>query len=157
MIELRLQVNGRAHELQVAPHRTLLDVLRKDLALTGTKSNCQAGECGACTVLVDGLAVNACLFLAARANGAEILTVEGLAEDERLRPIQEAFIQNAAIQCGYCTPGFLVAVAAELQKRSRPSLDQLKVAVEGNICRCTGYTSINQALEQVVASARSPG
>jgi len=150
---LRLKVNGQSYELEVEPHRTLLDVLRHDLALRGTKSNCQAGECGACTVLVDGRAVNSCLFLAVRAQGTEILTVEGLAEDEALQPIQQAFVQNAAIQCGYCTPGFLVSVAAVLRENSRPSLAELKVAVEGNICRCTGYTAIVQALAQVADAA----
>ncbi|GMR10407.1 MAG: (2Fe-2S)-binding protein [Anaerolineae bacterium] len=150
---LRLKVNGHSYELEVEPHRTLLDVLRHDLALTGTKSNCQAGECGACTVLVDGRAVNSCLYLAVRAEGAEIQTVEGLAEDEALQPIQEAFVQNAAIQCGYCTPGFLVSVAAVLRENSRPSLAELKKAVEGNICRCTGYTGIVQALAQVADAA----
>lgn len=149
MIGFRLNVNGQSYELQVEPHRTLLEVLRDELALTGTKSNCQAGECGACTVLVDGRAVNSCLFLAARAEDAEILTIEGLAEDEALHPIQEAFVRNAAIQCGYCTPGFLVSAAAVLQDHSKPSLGDLMKAVEGNICRCTGYTGIIQALEQV--------
>ena len=155
MIGISLKVNGQSHELLVEPHRTLLDVLRHQLALTGTKSNCQAGECGACTVLIDGQAVNACLYLAVRADRAEILTVEGLAQDEALHPIQDAFVQNAAIQCGYCTPGFLVAVASALRDNAQPTLQDLKKAVEGNICRCTGYAAINQALEQVAETARS--
>ncbi len=153
MIGLSLRVNGQSYELAVEPHRTLLEVLRNELALTGTKSNCQAGECGTCTVLVDGRAVNSCLFLAARAEGSEILTVEGLANDEGLHPLQQAFIQNAAIQCGYCTPGFLMSVAAVLRENSKPSLEELRKAVEGNLCRCTGYTGIIQALGQVADAA----
>ena len=151
--QLRLNVNGHPYELQVEPHRTLLEVLRQELALTGTKSNCQAGECGACTVLIDGRAVNSCLYLALRAEGAEIQTVEGLASNEELHPLQQAFVDNAAIQCGYCTPGFLVSAAALLRMKSQPSLEELRKAVEGNICRCTGYTGILRALAQI---ARSP-
>lgn len=150
---LNLTINGRAHEISMEPSRTLLEVLRQELGLTGTKSNCQAGECGACTVLIDGVAVNACIFLAVRADNAEILTVEGLAAGEALHPAQEAFIRNAAVQCGYCTPGFLLSIAGLLQARPQPSKAELRSAVEGNICRCTGYTGILRALEAVEKEA----
>ena len=148
---LTLKVNGQIQVVQVEPHRTLLDVLRHDLALTGTKSNCQAGECGACTVLIDNKAVNSCIFLAVRGEGADIMTVEGLAEAEALDPIQDAFISNAAIQCGYCTPGFLMSTAAILKEDSETSLTELTKAVEGNICRCTGYAGILEALKHAAS------
>lgn len=150
-IPITLHVNGETYPLEVAPHRTLLEVLREDLALTGTKSNCQAGECGACTVIVAGRAVNACLYLAVRADGQPITTVEGLAGPEGLHPVQEAFIQNAAVQCGYCTPGFIMAAVAELNRQPPPTEEELLAAVVGNICRCTGYTGIRRALHAVAA------
>jgi carbon-monoxide dehydrogenase small subunit len=152
-IPITLYVNGETYPLEVAPHRTLLEVLREDLALTGTKSNCQAGECGACTVIVDGRAINACLYLAVRADGKPITTVEGLAGPDGLHPVQEAFIHHAAVQCGYCTPGFIVSAVAELDRNPQPTEEAMLEAVVGHICRCTGYTGIRQALRAVVAGA----
>ncbi|MGH2619063.1 MAG: (2Fe-2S)-binding protein [Anaerolineales bacterium] len=148
---IRLRLNGRQVELEVEARRTLLELLREDLGLTGTKSNCQAGECGACTVVLDGRAVNSCILLAVRADGAELLTVEGLAKAEQLHPIQEAFVRNAAIQCGYCTPGFVMSLAALLQDGQQAAEIELREAVVGNICRCTGYTGIAQALRDLSA------
>lgn len=147
-IAITLQVNGQAYPLELAPNRTLLDVLREDLALTGTKPNCLSGECGACTVIVDGQAVNACLYLAVRADGKQVKTVEGLAGPEGLHPVQEAFVESAAVQCGYCTPGFIMSAVALLDGNSNPTEAEMLEAVSGNICRCTGYASIRQALRK---------
>lgn len=151
MIAITLSINGQSHHLDVPPDRTLLQVLRQEIGLRGTKSNCQAGECGACTVVVDGRAINSCLYLAARANRAEILTVEGLSDGDSLHPAQEAFVRNAAVQCGYCTPGFLMSSAAVMEREPTPSIEMLREAVAGNICRCTGYTAIHQALNDLTA------
>jgi carbon-monoxide dehydrogenase small subunit len=145
-ILITLLVNNQSYPLEVAPHRTLLDVLREDLVLTGTKTNCLSGECGACTVIIDGQAVNACLYLAVRADGKKVTTIEGLAESKSLHPLQEAFIESAAVQCGYCTPGFIMSAAAVLDGDSSPTEEEMLEAVAGNICRCTGYTAIRQAL-----------
>ena len=149
-LSILLNVNGQEYPLEVEPHRTLLDVLREDLSLTGTKSNCQEGECGACTVMVDGRPVNACLFLAVRANGKRITTIEGLAGRERLHPVQEAFVRHGGVQCGYCTPGFIVSAAALLAANPHPTDDELARALAGNICRCTGYVNIRRALRTVI-------
>ena len=157
-IAITLQVNDQDYPLELAPNRTLLDVLREDLALTGTKPNCLSGECGACTVIVDGQAVNACLYLAVRADGKQVKTVEGLAGPEGLHPVQEAFVESAAVQCGYCTPGFIMSAVALLDGNSNPTEAEMLEAVSGNICRCTGYTSIRQALRKSLgkmATARS--
>ena len=145
-----LNVNGQEYSVEVEPHRTLLEVLREDLALTGTKSNCQEGECGACTVMVDGRTVNSCLFLAVRAQGKRIMTIEGLAGQDRLHPIQEAFVRYGGVQCGYCTPGFIVSAAALLATNPRPTDAELTRALTGNICRCTGYVNIRRALRTVI-------
>ncbi len=149
-VPITLKVNSQEYPLEVEPHRTLLDVLREDLALTGTKSNCQAGECGACTVMVDGRAVNACLYLAVRAHGKPVITVEGMAYRDRLHPLQEAFVQHGGVQCGYCTPGFLVSAAALLANNPRPTENELTQALAGNICRCTGYVNIRRAIRSVI-------
>jgi carbon-monoxide dehydrogenase small subunit len=149
-LSILLNVNGQEYPLEVEPHRTLLEVLREDLSLTGTKSNCQEGECGACTVMVDDRPVNSCLYLAVRANGKRITTVEGLASGERLHPVQEAFIQHGGVQCGYCTPGFIVSAAALLAANPHPTDDELARALAGNICRCTGYVNIRRALRAVI-------
>ncbi|KPK05261.1 MAG: hypothetical protein AMJ56_16145 [Anaerolineae bacterium SG8_19] len=157
-IAITLQVNDQDYPLELAPNRTLLDVLREDLALTGTKPNCLSGECGACTVIVDGQAVNACLYLAVRADGKQVKTVEGLAGPEGLHPVQEAFVESAAVQCGYCTPGFIMSAVALLDGNSNPTEAEMLEAVSGNICRCTGYASIRQALRRSIskiAAARS--
>ncbi len=152
-----LEVNDQRYQVEVEPHRTLLEVLREDLSLTGTKPNCEAGECGACTVLLDGRAINACLFLVVRADEREITTVEGLAEGDRLHPLQEAFLQNAAVQCGYCTPGFLMSAAAVLRGNPNPTEEEFREAVVGNLCRCTGYAGISQALRALAESGQGSG
>lgn len=149
-LAITLQVNGQEEALEVEPHRTLLDVLRDDLAMTGTKSNCQAGECGACTVMVDGRAINSCIYLAVRAHGKAVITIEGLADRDRLHPLQDAFIQHAGVQCGYCTPGVLVSAAALLAANPHPNEQELTRALAGNICRCTGYVNIRRAIRSVI-------
>ncbi len=153
-ISITLNVNGELYPLEVEPQRTLLEVLREDLALTGTKSNCLAGECGACTVMVDGRAINACLYLAVRADGKQVMTVEGLAGPEGLHAVQEAFIRHAGVQCGYCTPGFIISAVALLEANPQPAEAEMLAAVAGNICRCTGYTGIRRALSAVTAEAK---
>jgi len=143
--EIHLQVNGRTEKIWVEPRRTLLDALRLDLGLTGTKKVCDEGQCGACTVILDGKPVYSCLTLAIECEGYPIETVEGLAQDGRLHPIQEAFIAQDALQCGFCTPGQIMALKAFLAKNPRPSLDEIKRAVSGNLCRCGAYLRIAQA------------
>ena len=149
-VAIVLNVNGVAYPLEIESHRTLLEVLREDLALTGTKANCLAGECGACTVLVDGRAVNACLYLAVRANGKQVTTVEGLVRNGELHPVQRAFIQAGAVQCGYCTPGFLLSTKALLDANPAPSDEEIERALAGNLCRCTGYVSIRRAVRAAI-------
>lgn len=149
-VELRrftLSVNGEQHELLAPPHHTLLEVLREQLGLTGTKHGCEVGECGACTVLVEGKPVLSCLVLPARVVGEEITTVEGLADGARLHPLQQAFVDQGAVQCGYCTPGMLLSAKALLDEIPNPDREQIKAALSGNICRCTGYAKIIDAVE----------
>jgi aerobic-type carbon monoxide dehydrogenase small subunit (CoxS/CutS family) len=148
---LSLRVNGEPVEVSFAPHKTLLEVLREDLGLTGTKHGCELGECGACAVLKGGKPVLSCLLLALECEGAEILTVEGLARDARLHPLQEAFADLGAAQCGYCTPGFLVTAKALLDERPHASRDEIREALSGNLCRCTGYLQIFEAVEAAAA------
>ena len=142
-----LTVNGEPRELLVAVHKTLLEVLREDLDLTGTKHGCELGECGTCTVLVDGDPVLSCLALPAELEGTAITTVEGLAQDGRLHPLQQAFAELGAAQCGYCTPGILLTAKALLDETSAPTRQTIKEALAGNLCRCTGYTKIIDAVE----------
>jgi carbon-monoxide dehydrogenase small subunit len=149
-IEITLNINGDDYPLETEPHLTLLDLLREEIGLTGTKPNCLEGECGACTVLVDGRAVNSCLYLAVRAAGRSVVTIEGLAEGEKLHPLQSAFVELGGVQCGYCTPGFIVSAAALLAENPHPSDDELTRALAGNICRCTGYTNIRKAIRSVI-------
>jgi carbon-monoxide dehydrogenase small subunit len=148
---LRLTINGQIHEVLAEPHRTLLDVLRADLGLTGTKENCLEAECGVCTVLLDGMAVNACILLAAQSEGREIVTIEGLAESADLHPLQRAFIAEGAVQCGYCIPGMILAAKAYLDQHPEPDEGQVREALAGNLCRCTGYQKIVTA---VLAASR---
>lgn len=151
--KLSVKVNGVDQVLDVAPHETLLDVLRDRLGLTGTKGACNEGECGACTVMVDGQIIDSCLMLALAVNGAEVSTVEGLA-DETLAPIQQALLDTAGIQCGFCTPGFVMTLHAFLLENPSPSDAEIRSAISGNLCRCTGYSQIVEAVKQA-ASKRS--
>ncbi len=150
-IEMTFTVNGETHELAVEADRTLLDVLRGDLGLQGTKTSCLEGRCGACTVLVDGDAVNACLVLATGARGRAITTIEGLARDGVLHPVQQAFVDHGAIQCGYCTPGMIMSAKALLDEIPAPTEEEVRTALAGNLCRCTGYQKI---VDAVLAAAR---
>jgi carbon-monoxide dehydrogenase small subunit len=146
-LELRFTVNGEAHDLVVPAHATLLGVLRDELGLTGTKEGCNEGECGACTVLMDGNAVDSCLVMALAAAGSEVRTVEGLAAaDGTLSALQRAFVEAGGVQCGFCTPGFLMTLTALLEENPDPTEDEVRLAVAGNICRCTGYTQIVEAV-----------
>jgi carbon-monoxide dehydrogenase small subunit len=151
-ISLTLRINGKGHQLEVDPLTTLLKVLRDDLGLSGTKEGCGEGDCGACTVLVDGKAVNACLFLALEARGKEVVTIEGLAQDGRLHPLQQAFIDKGAVQCGFCIPGMIISAKALLDSNPSPDDDEIKLAIAGNLCRCTGYTKIIEAIRSVAQS-----
>lgn len=145
-IEIGLKVNGQRRELRIEPRETIAEVLRDRLALTGTKVSCDAQVCGACTVLVDGLAVSGCTYLAVDADGRDVATVEGLASDGRLSPLQQAFIDHAGFQCGFCTPGMLMAATALLSENPKPSREDVVTALEGNLCRCTGYVPIVDAI-----------
>jgi carbon-monoxide dehydrogenase small subunit len=144
---IHVTVNGRTCSCVVAVEKTLVEFIRNDLHLTGTKEGCDEGECGACTVLMDGRPVNSCLVLAAEADGHEILTVEGLAKDGTLHPLQEAFINTGAIQCGYCTPGMLLTALAILNEFPHPTEAEIRKGIEGNLCRCTGYNRIIKAIK----------
>ena len=144
--DVSLLVNGESYRLSVPSHHTLLQVLREQMALTGTKNGCEAGECGACAVLLNGEPVNSCMVLAPEADGAEIVTIEGLAQDDQLDPLQEAFIATGAIQCGFCTPGLLVNARALLDRNPDPTDDAIREALVGNLCRCTGYLRIVEAV-----------
>src|ERR1051325_1523632 len=152
---LRFILNGEEVEVAFAPHKTLLEVLREDLALTGTKHGCELGECGACTVLVDGRAILSCLMLGLEAEDRDILTIEGMGTNTELHPLQEAFADLGAAQCGYCSPGFLLAAKELLDRTPNPSRDEIREALSGNICRCTGYIKIYEAVE--IAAARLRG
>jgi carbon-monoxide dehydrogenase small subunit len=145
---VKLIVNGEATELTVGPWVTLLEVIRERLELTGTKEACSLGECGACTVIMDGKAVNSCLVLAVEAKGKEILTIEGLRKRGELHPIQKAFIDEGAVQCGFCTPGMILSAKALLDKNPNPSEIEVKQALAGNLCRCTGYVKIVKAVKK---------
>lgn len=144
---LALSINGRLHRLAAPDHRTLLEVVREDLGLTGTKHGCELGECGACTVLVDGVPVLSCLTLGAQVLGSEVTTIEGLADGAEPHPLQRTFAELGAAQCGYCTPGMLMAAAALLERNPRPDLDEIRQALAGNLCRCTGYIKILEAVQ----------
>jgi aerobic carbon-monoxide dehydrogenase small subunit len=146
---IRVAVNGEPCEFSVEPKKTLLDFLREDLGLTGTKKGCDNGECGACTVLLNGRPVNACLVLAVETDGQEVLTIEGLADGFHLHPLQEAFIQYGAVQCGYCSPGMILTAKALLDENPRPTAMEVKKAIAGNLCRCGTYNKVVQAVLSV--------
>jgi carbon-monoxide dehydrogenase small subunit len=150
---IQLKVNGYIEKLTVAPNRTLLDVLREDLALTGAKRGCEAGECGACTVIVNGRPVNSCMILAVEMDGAEVLTIEGLSHGTQLDEMQQSFIDEFALQCGYCTPGMILMGKALLSEKPQPTEEEVRDYIGGNLCRCTGYENIVKAI-LAVASAR---
>jgi carbon-monoxide dehydrogenase small subunit len=150
-VEITLKVNGMRYAVDVKPQRTLVEVLRETLGLTGTKKSCNEGECGACTVLMDGKPVASCLVLAIDAQGKEILTIEGLSEGEKLHPIQEAFLKHGAIQCGFCTPGMVMSAKAFLDEHPKPTQTEVRKAVSGNLCRCTGY---QQIIDSIMAASR---
>ena len=147
-------LNGESAEVAFAPHKTLLEVLREDLGLTGTKHGCELGECGTCTVLIDGRSMLSCLFLGLEAEGREVKTIEGMAEGGQLHPLQDTFADLGAAQCGYCSPGFLLVAEELLKQNSRPSRDEIKEALSGNLCRCTGYIKIYEAVELAAARLR---
>lgn len=146
-IKVSFTVNGNKVNLEVDPKERLLDTLRERLKLTGVKEGCSVGECGACTVILNGNAVNSCMVLTGQVDGSEIMTVEGLEQDGKLDPLQEAFVEHQAIQCGFCTPGMLMSAKALLNKNPHPSREEIKTALEGNLCRCTGYEQIIKAIE----------
>lgn len=152
MKQVELTVNGTLYKLDVQPWETLVEVIRDDLGLTGTKEGCGLGECGACTVIMDGRAVNSCLVLAAEADGKQITTIEGLADGDKLHPIQQAFVNHGGLQCGFCTPGMIMSAKALLDEKPSPSEEEIRKGIAGNICRCTGYAKI---IESVKAAAKN--
>ena len=152
---ITVTVNGAVERVDVPTNMTLLQMLREKLALTGTKNGCEAGECGACTVLVDGEPVNSCMTLAVEVDGHQILTVEGLAPEGQLSPLQQAFVEHNAVQCGFCTPGMLMSTYALLRRNRNPTEEEIKQALVGNLCRCTGYVRIIRAVQ--TAAARFAG
>lgn len=154
---ITLHVNGERHELAILLHHSLLEVLREDLGLIGTKHGCELGECGACTVLIDGLPVLSCLTLPVEVQDSEITTIEGLEENGKLHPLQETFAELGAAQCGYCTPGILLSGVALLRVYPHPTLEQMKEALAGNLCRCTGYTKIYEAVDAAADRLNAAG
>lgn len=148
-LEVAFVLNGENVVISVQPDRTLLDVLRYDLGLTGTKKGCDEGDCGACTVLMDGKPVNSCLTLIGKVQGREVLTIEGLAAPGELHPVQEAFLRVGAVQCGFCSPGMILAAKSLLDENQDPTEDEIRMALAGNLCRCTGYTKIVEAVKDV--------
>ena len=150
--KISITVNGVSHAMEVDPRLLLIDLLRAHLELTGTKSGCGHGDCGACTVLVDGKPANACLFLAVEVDGKKVTTIEGLAEGDRLHPVQQAFIDHGAMQCGFCIPGMILSAKALLDETPHPTEEQVRDAIAGNLCRCTGYAKIVQAILSVSKS-----
>ena len=153
--EVRATINGRERELRVDPWRTLLDVLRDDLELTGTKLGCEAGECGACTVILDGRPVVSCMVLAADADGRDIVTIEGISTPEHLHPLQDEFIKLGSFQCGYCAPGMILSARALLDQTPNPTETEIREAIAGNLCRCTAYVGIVRAIQNVAAEGVS--
>jgi carbon-monoxide dehydrogenase small subunit len=151
---IRITVNGQPRELAVEPHWTLLETVREQLGLTGSKEGCGTGDCGACSMIVDGRLITSCLMLAPEADGSEVQTIEGLARNGELHPVQQAFIDSGGVQCGFCTPGMILASKALLERNPRPSLEDVRLGLAGNLCRCTGYAKIYEA---VLAAAERIG
>ncbi|MFC2013673.1 (2Fe-2S)-binding protein [Chloroflexota bacterium] len=151
MKQIKLTVNRKSYELSVQPWRTLLEIIREELRLNGTKEGCGIGECGACTVIMDGKTVNSCLVLAVEADGKEVTTIEGLADGDKLHTVQEAFVENGGLQCGFCTPGMIMSAKVLLDENSSPTEEEIRRAIAGNFCRCTGYTKI---IESIKAAAQ---
>ena len=147
--EIQLEINGNTYSISVLPQRTLLQVLREDLGLIGTKEGCSEGECGVCTVLLDGFPVRSCLLLVVDVRGRKITTIEGLSKNGRLHPIQNAFIEQGAIQCGFCTPGMILSAKALLDEKPSPTEEEIRTGLSGNLCRCTGYVKIFKAVQAV--------
>jgi aerobic carbon-monoxide dehydrogenase small subunit len=147
MNNINMIVNNKQYEFSVSPNKTLLELLREDMGLTGTKEGCGLGECGACTIIMNGQTVNSCLVLAVEADGKEITTIEGLAEGEKLHPVQQAFVDEGGLQCGFCTPGMIMSSKALLDKNPNPTTEEIKRGIAGNLCRCTGYTKIFKSIE----------
>ena len=153
-IEIKFFLNQIEVQLETNPNRRLLDILREDFNLTGTKEGCSIGECGACTVILNGRAVNSCLVLAGQVDGAEIITIEHLAENSKLNSLQQNFLEAGAVQCGYCTPGMLMSATALLLEHPHPTEEEIKEAIAGNLCRCTGYKQIIQAIQKTANSRK---
>lgn len=154
-VDIRLTVNGKLQQVTAEPTRTLLSILREEVRLTGTKDGCSSGDCGACVVLMDGQVVNSCMVLAPQADGSRVTTVEGLARDGELHPLQRAFGETWAFQCGFCTPGMLISCHALLLSNDNPSRDEILTAIAGNLCRCTGYQGVVAAVQRAAAELRS--
>jgi carbon-monoxide dehydrogenase small subunit len=154
-VTIDLKVNGQTYEVETEPWRTLAEVLRDSLNLTGTKISCAEGHCGACTVIVNGKAVNSCLMLIGEAQGKEILTIEGLSKPGELHPIQEAFVTHGAVQCGFCTPGLIMGTRAYLLENPDPSEEEIKKALSGHLCRCTGYVQVIEAVKSAAKNMKS--
>ncbi len=154
LLPISLRVNGETHDVLIPPWRTLLEVLRERLGLTGAKRSCQEGQCGTCTVLIDGKAVNSCLYLAVEAQGKDIQTIEGLATGGNLDQIQKSFVQKGGIQCGFCTPGFILATKSLLNENPDPSEDDIRTAMVGHLCRCTGYVQIIEAIQDAASQLK---
>jgi carbon-monoxide dehydrogenase small subunit len=151
---IHLKINSKPYDLEVPAHKRMVDLLREDLNLMGTKYGCGEGECGACTVLLDGQAVNSCLLLAIEADGCEVTTIEGLAQGDQLHPLQQAFIAEGAVQCGFCTPGMILSSKALLDENPHPNDDEIKQALAGNLCRCTGYSAILRAVKSMAGEKK---
>jgi aerobic-type carbon monoxide dehydrogenase small subunit (CoxS/CutS family) len=154
-VKVTFILNGKQVTLQTEPNRRLLDILREDLSLTGTKEGCSIGECGACTVIVDGKAVNSCLILAPQVEGSNVITIEGLAQGKSLHILQESFMKSGAVQCGFCTPGMILSAYALLSENHDPTEHEINVAISGNLCRCTGYKQIVDAVQMAAAQMKA--
>ena len=154
-VEIELEVNDRQERVSVEPGKTLLHLLRENLGLTGSKDGCSSGDCGACVVMLDGRPVNSCMVLAPQAEGSSVMTVEGLTQDSELHPLQRAFAESWAFQCGFCTPGMLVSCYALLEFNDNPTREEIRTAIAGNFCRCTGYQAVVKAVEQAATELRA--